>query len=92
MTGSSASTTLPSKEGEDKKEEAEKEENVDKEVEKDKKVGKDEKSAVPSFYRPGGVSKSCQFFLGPTHNVECNSFKEIHPSKSRVLKKSNIFP
>ena len=45
MTGSSASTTLPSKEGEDKKEEAEKEENVDKEAEKDKKVGKEEKSA-----------------------------------------------
>merc|ERR1711962_428727 len=45
MTGAPASTTLPSKEGEDKKEEAEKEENVDKEAEKDKKVGKEEKSA-----------------------------------------------
>ena len=38
-----ASTTLPSKEGKDKKEEPDKEENVDKEAEKDKKGGKEEK-------------------------------------------------
>ena len=45
MTGPSASTSLPAKEGEDKKEEAEKEENVNKEAKKDKKEGKEEKSA-----------------------------------------------